>query len=71
MLERDTDVGRSALPRPIELKPTETKEVAGVVADLAIRHPPARWRSVGLAQLTLLEPVRGDLPTADRAVSAE
>ena len=29
MLERDTDVGRSALPRPIELKPTETKEVAG------------------------------------------
>ena len=40
-------------------------------ADLAIRHPPARWQSVGLAQLTLLEPVRGDLPTADRAVSAE
>src|ERR1700730_4798967 len=29
MLERDTEVGRSALPRRIELKPTETKEVAG------------------------------------------
>ena len=71
MLERDTDVGRSALPRPIELKPTETKEVAGGGRRPGDPPPPARWRSVGLAQLTLLEPVRGDLPTADRAVSAE
>ena len=45
MLERDTDVGRSALPRPIELKPTETKEVAGGGRRPGDPPPPARWRS--------------------------
>ena len=41
MLKRDTDVGRSALQRPVELKPTETKEVAGGALTLSL-PPPGR-----------------------------
>jgi hypothetical protein len=41
MLKHDTDVGRSALPRPVELKPAETKEVSGGSPTLPL-PPPGR-----------------------------
>jgi hypothetical protein len=41
MFKPDTDVGSSALPRPIELKPAETKEVAGGAPMLPL-PPPCR-----------------------------
>jgi hypothetical protein len=40
MFKPDADVGRSALPRPIELKPAETKQVAGGAPTLP--PPPGR-----------------------------
>ena len=36
MFKSDTDVGRSALPRRIELKPAETKQVAGGTPTLTL-----------------------------------
>jgi hypothetical protein len=41
MLKRDTDVERSVLLRPIELKPAETREVAGGSPTLPL-PPPCR-----------------------------
>jgi hypothetical protein len=40
-------------------------------AHQAIRHPPAGRQRVRPAQLTLSDPLHGEQPTADRAVSAE
>ena len=41
MLKDDPDISRGALPRPIELKPAETKEVAGGSRTLPL-PPPCR-----------------------------
>jgi hypothetical protein len=41
MFKPDTDVGRSALPRPSELKPAEAKQVAGGAPTLPL-PPPGR-----------------------------
>jgi hypothetical protein len=41
MLTQDTDVGRSALPRPIELKPAEVGQVAGGSPTIPL-PPPCR-----------------------------
>jgi hypothetical protein len=41
MLKRDTDIGRSTLPQPIELEPAETKKVAGGSPTLPL-PPPCR-----------------------------
>jgi hypothetical protein len=61
MLKRDTDVERSVLLRPIELKPAETREVAG-------GSPPSRSRRLA-GPCPGLRPGNGSSKRRSRAMS--